>query len=159
LADAERLNGKMLRLHGAIGRESDDRFRTELHHLAHHDAIERLFVPEAELGRRRFRLSTDKGTDCAVSLDRDEVLADGTLLFLDQNRAVVVRVGAPKILRLRPATKEAALSLGWSAGHLHWRVRFEDGDLVVLLDGPIADYRVRIASLIKDGSVGEVDGH
>src|SRR5438128_857518 len=102
-------SGAMLRLHGVIGRETDDEWRGRLHHLEHHDAVERLFVPEAELGRRRFRLTTDKGTDCAVSLDRDEVLADGALLFLDNARAVVVRIGAPQIWRLRPTSREAAL--------------------------------------------------
>lgn len=148
----------MLRLHGVVGRETDPQVREQLHHLEHHDAVERLFVPEAELGRRRFRLATDKGTDCAVSLDRGEELADGSLLFLDRHRAVVVRIGAPKTWRLRPLRQEGALRLGWSAGHLHWRVRFEDGDLVVLLDGPRSDYAARIATLLDDGSVGQVDG-
>jgi urease accessory protein len=148
----------MLRLHGVIGLESDARVQSALHHLEHHDAIERLFVPESDLGRRRFRLTTDKGTDCAVSLARDDVLSDGSLLFLDDHRAVVVRVGAPKSWRLRAATKEGALRLGWAAGHLHWRVRFDGEALVVLLDAPLADYRARIEALLTEGAVEEIDG-
>jgi urease accessory protein len=147
----------VLRLHGVIGQETDDHLRGRLHHLAHHDAVERLFVPEGDLGRRRFRLATDKGTDCAVSLDRDEVLRDGALLFIDAERAIVVRVGAPQPWRLHATTREAALRLGFSAGHLHWRVRFDGDDLIVLLDGPKADYAARIATLIADGSVEPVD--
>src|SRR5258708_31125865 len=133
-------SGGMLRLHGVIGCETDDEWRAELHHLEHHDAIERLFVPEAELGRRRFRLTTDKGTDCAVTLDRDDILSDGALLFLDRQRAVVVRLGARKTWRLRAKTRDAALRLGWSAGHLHWQVKFDGDDLIVPLEAPAADY-------------------
>jgi urease accessory protein len=147
----------MLRLHGVIGQETDIHLRAQLHDLEHHDAIERLFIPEPELGRRRFRLTTDKGTDCAVSLDRTETLCDGALLFLDHQRAVVVRIGAPKTWRLRARTQQAALRLAWSAGHLHWRVMFDGDDLIVLLDGAVADYAARIAALISEGSVEQVD--
>ena len=48
--------------------------------------------------------------------------------------------------------------LGWHAGHLHWRVRFDGRDLVVLLDGPEAEYRDRIAALIEAGAVSIVEG-
>jgi urease accessory protein len=146
----------MLRLHGVIGRESDPALKSLLHSAEHHDGVELLFIPESDAGRRRFRLTTDKGTDCAVSLDRDEHLVDGALLLLDRSRAIVVRFGAPKTWRLRPASQEAALKLGWNAGNLHWRVRFEDEDLVVLIDGPLADYRARLAALIAGGAVREI---
>jgi urease accessory protein len=146
----------MLRLHGIIGRETDPALRPLLHDVEHDDGIEMLFVPEAELGRRRFRLTTDKGTDCAVSLDRDEDLTDGSLLFLDRKRAIIVRFGAPKTWRLTATSREASLRLGWHAGNLHWRARFEGDTLLVLLDGPLADYRARIAPLIADGSVREI---
>ena len=147
----------MLRLHGIIGRESDPALKATLHALEHHDGVERLFIPESDAGRRRFRLTTDKGTDCAVSLDRDEELCDGALLFLDRSRAIIVRFGAQKTWRLRAADQQSALKLGWNAGNLHWRVRFDGGDLIVLLDGPLADYQARIAALIAEGSVCEID--
>lgn len=146
----------MLRLHGIVGRETDHEVHDRLHALEHRDAIEWLFVPEAEAGRRRFRLTTDKGTDCAVSLERGEELSDGSVLLMDEARAVIVRLGAPKRWRLRPRSPEAALQLGWNAGNLHWRVSFEGAELVVLLDGPLDSYRARIARLIADGLVEEV---
>ena len=69
----------MLRLHGIIGQASDPDIAPLLHHLEHEGGIELLFVPPADLGRKRFRLETDRGTDCAVSLDRNEQLADGAI--------------------------------------------------------------------------------
>ena len=146
----------MLRLHGIIGHEKDAAHHGRIHALEHRDGIELLFVPPEEAGRKRFRLATDRGTDCAISLDRDEQLTDGALLYLDAERAVIVRFGAQAVWRLRPADAAAALKLGWNAGNLHWRVRFEGGDLIVLLDGPLADYRARLAPLLSEGIVSEL---
>ena len=148
----------MLRLHGVIAHQDDPAIRRRLHALAHANAIEYVFVSEAEAGRRRFRLITDRGTDCAISLDRSENLLNGAVLLLEPDRAIVVRLGEAKIWRLHPANQQAALQLGWHAGNLHWRVRFEATDLLVLLDGPLEDYRARIQPMITTGQVAERDG-
>jgi urease accessory protein len=146
----------MLRLHGILGHESDAGYHARLHELEHRDGIEILYVPPDEAGRKRFRLATDRGTDCAVSLDRDEDLADGALLFIDADRAIIARFGEQAVLRLRPASPAAALKLGWNAGNLHWRVRFDGDCLIVLVDGAKADYRARIAQLLNDGAVEDL---
>ncbi|MGC2781092.1 MAG: urease accessory protein UreE [Bradyrhizobium sp.] len=147
----------MLRLHGIIGRADDKVYAGKLHTLEHRGGIELLFVPSADAGRKRFRLTTDRGTDCAVSLDRDEELVDGALLHLDSDRAIIARFGEQKVWRLRARDPASALKLGWHAGNLHWRVRFEDDCLVVLLDAPLDTYRARILPLIESGEVVERD--
>ncbi|WP_158818923.1 urease accessory protein UreE [Methylocapsa sp. S129] len=146
----------MLRLHGVLGHESDTLYHARLHALEHHDGIELLFVPSEEAGRKRFRLATDRGTDCAVSLARGEELVDGALLYIDEEKAIVARFGRQRVWRLRPAHAAAALKLGWNAGNLHWRVRFEEDCLAILLDGPLAGYRARIAHLLDAGDIVEL---
>jgi urease accessory protein len=145
----------MLRLHGILGRASDKAYAGRIHTLEHRGGIELLFVPPADAGRKRFRLTTDRGTDCAVSLDRDEELIDGALLHLDAERAIIARFGEQQVLRLKARDDASALKLGWHAGNLHWRVRFEGDCLVVLLDAPIETYRARIKPLLDGGEVVE----
>lgn len=145
----------MLRLHGIIGRADDRAYAGRLHALEHRGGIELLFVPPEDTGRKRFRLTTDRGTDCAVSLDRDEQLVDGALLYLDSDRAIVARFGAQQVWRLRARDAASALKLGWHAGNLHWRVRFEGEHLVVLLEAPLDSYRARIRPLIESGEILE----
>ncbi|WP_316229732.1 urease accessory protein UreE [Bradyrhizobium sp. SZCCHNR1051] len=147
----------MLRLHGIIGRADDRAYARQLHALEHRGGIELLFVPPADAGRKRFRLTTDRGTDCAVSLDRDEDLIDGALLYLESDRAIIARFGEQRVWHLTPRDPASALKLGWHAGNLHWRVRFEDDCLVVLLDAPLETYRARIMPLIESGEVVERD--
>jgi urease accessory protein len=91
---------------------------------------------------------TDKGTDCAVSVDRAEDLTDGAVLLVEAARAIVLRVGAPKLWRLRARDAAAAMQLGWHAGNRHWRVRFDGDALLVLLDGQLADNLARLRSLL-----------
>lgn len=146
----------MLRLHGIIGRSDEAAYAAVLRDLEHQDGIELLFVPPSDAGRKRFRLTTDRGTDCAVSLDRDENLTDGALLYLDPTRAIIARFGEQEIWRLHPIDQAAALKLGWNAGNLHWRVRFEDDELIVLLDAPLHTYRARILPLLESGEVEEL---
>jgi urease accessory protein len=146
----------MLRLHGIIGRSDEAAYAAVLHDLEHQNGIELLFVPPSDAGRKRFRLTTDRGTDGAVSLDRDEALTDGALLYLDPTRAIIARFGEQEIWRLRPIDQAASLKLGWNAGNLHWRVRFEGETLHVLLDAPIHTYRARILPLLETGEVEEV---
>ena len=147
----------MLRLHGIVGKAQDPAYRAMLHELEHMDGIELLFVPPSDAGRKRFRLTTDRGTDCAVSIDRDEKLTDGAVLYIDPRRAIVARFGEQAVWRLRPKDQAAALKLGWNAGNLHWRVRFEEASLVILLDAPLHTYRARILPLLEEGDVLELD--
>lgn len=146
----------MLRLHGIIGKSDEAPYAGLLHDLEHQDGIELLFVPPSDAGRKRFRLITDRGTDCAVSLDRDEALSDGALLYLDPTRAIIARFGEQEIWRLKPIDQAASLKLGWNAGNLHWRVRFEGDVLHILLDAPLHTYRARILPLLESGEVEEV---
>jgi len=145
--------GAMVRLHGVVGHRADPRIGARLHALEHAHAVEYLLMPEADVGRRRLRLVTDKGTDCALSADRAEELTDGAVLLLEPARAIVLRVGAPKFWRLRARDAAAAMQLGWHAGNLHWRVRFAGDVLLVLLDAPLADYRARLRPLLVAGLV------
>ena len=146
----------MLRLHGLAGHERDAALHDRLHDLEQAGVVEQVFIDEGERGRRRFRLTSDRGSDCAISLDREEALTDGAVLLAEPDRAVLVRIGAPRLWRLRPATTAAAVRLGWSAGALHWRVRFDGDDLVIVLDGNVGDYRARIADLLAARGVTEV---
>jgi urease accessory protein len=146
----------VLRLHGIMGVADDPIYRAKLHELEHRNGLEFLYVPPWESGRKRFRLVTDRGTDCGVSIGRDEALVDGAILYLDEQRAIVVRFGSQALWRLCPATTSAALKVGWSAGNLHWRVQFEENCLVILLDGPLPEYRERIRTLLEEGEVEEI---
>lgn len=136
-----------------VGSRLDPKIADRLHHLDHHHAVDVLAIDGADLARRRLRAITNRGEEIAIALPRDEILFDGAVLILDSDRALVVRVGAERWLRLAPSDRAAALELGYHAGNLHWRVRFEGEDLLVALEGPPEDYLARLGGLSEAGRV------
>ncbi len=141
----------MLKLTAILGLASEPALGDRLHDLAHKGAVENLVLEQRDMLRHRLRATTDAGTDCAIALPRTTALQDGAVLLLEAERAIVVRAAEQRWLRLAPRDAAAALELGYHAGNLHWRVRFEDGLLAVALEGPEAAYLERLAAYLADG--------
>lgn len=148
----------MLKLESILGEANEPALAPRLHELGHANAVELLHVEERDLGRRRLRTATDAGTECAVLLPRKQRLFDGAVLYLDGRRAIVVRVGQPAWLRVRPRDAGVALRLGYAAGNLHWRVRFDGTDLLVALEhGDAEPYRARLEPLFEERAIELID--
>jgi urease accessory protein len=135
-----------------IGARHEPVLAGRLHDIGHHGAVEVLVVEPIDLPRRRFHAHTDRGTACFVALPRSTPLFDGAVVHLDDHRAIVVQVGEQRWLRLAPAAN-AALELGYLAGNLHWRVRFEGDCLLVALEGPRETYLARLRDFEQRGKV------
>jgi urease accessory protein len=140
-----------------IGFAAEPELAERLHDVSHRGGIEYLRIPPQDIGRRRLRITGDRGTDCAIALARDARLADGAVLLLEHDRAIVVRLGEQAWLRLRPADAAAAVELGYNAGNLHWKVKFDGAELLVAQDGPPALYTARLQPLLQSGRVSVVD--
>ncbi|HEX2886589.1 urease accessory protein UreE [Vineibacter terrae] len=139
-----------------IGDRGDPALAERLHEIGHHGVVETLVVDPADLPRRRFHSHTDAGTACFVALPRSARLFDGAVVWLEGQRVIVVRVGEQRWLRLAPGA-DAALELGYLAGNLHWRVRFDGDCLLVAVDGPIEAYLARLKDFQQRGKVRIVE--
>ena len=148
-------------LDGIVGWVTDRAVADRLHELRHHTdlehAVEYLHLDVHDLDRKRLRATSDAGTDYAIVLPRDSALADGAVLLLEPDRAVVVCAGAPRTMTLRANDIGAALRLGLLAGHLHWKADQLDDAVVVRLEGPESDYTSRIVELLESGRVESLD--
>jgi urease accessory protein len=143
----------MLKLTTILGSRADPHVAERLHQIGHHGAVEVLSLSAEDAARKRLRATTREGTDCAIALPREMSLFDGAVLLLEDLRAIVVHFNQQSWLRLVPQSAAAALELGYHAGNLHWRVRFEGAVLLVAIEGSVESYKVRIASLIEGGQV------
>ena len=140
-----------------IGHRFDAGIQEKL--LPHEDAgrIVRLKVPQAELGRRRFKAVDQDGTEYGIALPRTVSLRNGSVLELTGRRAVVIEAQDTEQLHLRARDAEGGIQLGWHAGHLHWRIRTSGRYVTVLLDGPREDYLVRIEQFLDSGLIEVID--
>ncbi|MGY9046479.1 urease accessory protein UreE [Puniceibacterium antarcticum] len=136
-----------LMLQTVLGLASEPEWHDLLHVLDHKGALEYISIPEAGAARKRLRLATDRGRDCAIALPREQALRDGAVLFHDGQLAIVVRIDGAARMRLRPATVSDAMRLGHWCGNLHWKVVFGDGVMDIILDGPSERYLDRLRDL------------
>ncbi len=146
----------MLKMTQVLGTASEPRIAERLHALSHRGAVEYVTLRREDTSRRRLHVFTDRGTEGAIILDRSERLANGAVLLLEEERAVVVRLEEAPWLALEPSDAAAALELGYFCGNMHWKVRFVGDYLHVSLQGPREDYLERLSHLIADGRVSVV---
>lgn len=144
----------MHRIDHVLGSRLEPTLSEKLHDLEHRGAVDIVQLPVVDLARRRLLTITRGGEELAIALPRDQRLFDGAVLFLDSERAIVVRAGTQRWLRLEPRAISDAIELGYHAGNLHWRVRFEGEALLVALEGRSEDYTARLGDLISARKVG-----
>lgn len=141
----------MLRVTGLVGNASDPEIAESLHALSHAGRVEYVTLNRADMSRRRLRVTTDKGTECAVVLARSESLSNGAVLVLDNDRAIIVRMSEEEWLAIAASDAAMALELGYLAGNMHWRVRFDGEVLQIALEGAESSYLARLAPLLDSG--------
>ncbi len=140
----------MLLVERVLGSRIEASLSERIHHLQHHGQVDVLVLKAAELARRRFRATSEAGLEVAIALPRDQKLFDGAVLYLDDERALVVKVDAEHWLRLQPRSIADAVELGYQAGNLHWRVRFSGEAMLVALEGPVDRYLERLGALVTE---------
>jgi len=147
----------MLHLNNIIANAADAGVAETLHRLEHKGRVETIVLGAADTARKRLRVATDKGTDCAIAISRAERLENGSVLELSEDRAIVVRMKETDWLVLTARDEAAALELGYFVGNLHWRVRFDGTRIMVALEGTRQAYLDRIEGHLADGRVRLID--
>lgn len=147
----------MLVLKEIIGRAGDPDISRRLHELSHLGKVEYITLSREDARRRRVRVVTDHGTECAVVLRRSARIVDGAVLLLEHDRAVVTRLSEQSWLSLAPHDIAAALELGYQVGNSHWRVRFNGPVLRIALEGPERNYLDRLTAFFSDHRVTRAD--
>ena len=142
-----------MRVTSLVGLAGDADVGERLHALSHVGKVEYVILNRADMSRHRLRVVTDRGTECAIALPRSEKLANGAVLLLEAERAIVVRMQEEDWLDVAAVDNAAALELGYLAGNMHWRVRFDGTVLKIALEGPEASYLARLAPLQDSGRI------
>lgn len=143
----------MIQINRVLGHSHDSKLSSLLHDLSHHNKVEYIVLDRANLQRRRFRTKTDKGTDCAISISRDKKLSNGAVLLLENDRAIVVKMAEDQWLSLKPKNLSTAIELGYFAGNMHWRVKFEKERLDIALESPEEIYLDRLKDFFNEKKI------
>jgi urease accessory protein len=140
-----------------LGYATDQEIAHKLHHLEHDGAIHYITLKKQDTLRHRLRVVTDAGEELAIALPRSEQLCNGAVLLLESRRAIVVRMEAEQWLILKARDTAAALEVGYFAGNMHWKVKFEGDTLRIGLEGPPQGYIDRLHNILTDGKAVRFD--
>ncbi len=143
----------MIQINQVLGHSHDSNLSSQLHDLSHHKKVEYIVLDHANLQRRRFRAQTDQGTDCAVTISRENKLSNGAVLLLEEDRAIVVKMAEDQWLSIRPKDVSTAIELGYFAGNMHWRVKFEHERLDIALESPKEIYLERLKDFLDQNKI------
>lgn len=135
------------------GNESDPAIALRLHQIEHVGQLHTFILAAEDMQRHRLRGKTDRGLECAIALPRDVALADGAVLHLADDIAIVVRAAPTRWISFTPRDAVSALELGYIAGNMHWKVRFEGETITVAQWAAEADIVSRVQHLIDAGQV------
>jgi len=144
----------MLRIDHVLGSRLEPALSEKIDRLEHRGAVDVVNIPMADLTRRRLLTTTRGGEELAIALPRGQKLFDGAVLLIDGKRAIVVRAATERWMRLEPRSIGDAIELGYHAGNLHWRVRFQGEVLFVALEGRPEDYTAQLGEMISGRRVG-----
>jgi urease accessory protein len=141
-----------------LGYATDHEIAHRLHHLEHDGAVHYITLNKQDTLRHRLRTVTDHGEEIAIALPRTEQLSNGAVLLLESDRAIVVRMETAQWLALKAKDAAAALEVGYFAGNMHWKVKFDYDVIRIALEGSEQPYLDRLHHLLSAGKAQRIDG-
>jgi len=146
-----------MQLTAIVGFADQEDIAGQLHDLEHQGKVDEIILAREDLARRRIRTRTAGGIECTISLPRHQRLRDGAVLLLEEARAIVVRALPERWLTFEPPDVTAALELGYFAGNMHWRVRFEGSRLSIGVEEDQSFYLERLGPLLAARRIARRD--
>ena len=87
-----------------------------------------------ELSKRILRIETDQGTDVALSLDQEEPLQYGDILFEDAERRIAVRTKMEAVIVIRPKDMTEMGKAAFELGNRHTPSLIDENEIIVRAD-------------------------
>ncbi|WP_257350384.1 urease accessory protein UreE [Pseudalkalibacillus decolorationis] len=87
-----------------------------------------------ELNKRILRKTTDQGTDVAISLDQDQPLHFGDLIYEDKERQIAVRTKLEEVIVIHPKTITEMGKAAFELGNRHTPCLISENEIIVRYD-------------------------
>lgn len=105
--------------------------------------LERVYMESDELVKRIQRVTTDHGKEIGIRLPENRELADGDILFQDENNMIIVSVKKDDLLTIQPVSIQQMGDIAHQLGNRHLPAQFEGEEMLV-------QYDYLVEKLLKD---------
>ncbi|MDC3415892.1 urease accessory protein UreE [Aquibacillus salsiterrae] len=87
-----------------------------------------------ELNKRILRKKTNKGTDIAISLEEQEPLKVGDIIYQDESMQVVIRTKKEKVYIIYPVSNTQMGKMAFELGNRHTQCLISSDEIIVRYD-------------------------
>ena len=96
--------------------------------------IERIYLNSEELLKRILRVTSDHNKEYGISLENDEKLKDGDILYKEDKTLIVIKVNQEDVLIIKPSNMTEMGIIAHELGNRHLPAQFEDGKMIIQYD-------------------------
>lgn len=106
--------------------------------------VERVFLSSDDLVKRIQRVTTDHGNEVGIRLKDPIELIDGDILYMDDTKAIVLKVTADDLLVIRPNSIKQMGEIAHQLGNRHMPAQFEEQEMLIQYDYLIEEMLQRL---------------
>ncbi|MDO5517070.1 MAG: urease accessory protein UreE [Clostridium sp.] len=96
--------------------------------------VETIYLNSEDLLKRILRVTSDHNREYGISLEKNEELKDGDLLYNTDKKLIVVKVNCEDVLVIKPSSMEEMGTIAHALGNRHMQAQFEENTMIVQYD-------------------------
>lgn len=96
--------------------------------------VETIYLNSEDLLKRILRVTSDHNREYGISLEKNEELKDGDLLYNEDKKLIVVKVNCEDVLVIKPSSMEEMGTIAHALGNRHMQAQFEEDTMIVQYD-------------------------
>lgn len=102
--------------------------------------VENIYITNDDVLKRVIIITSDQNIEYGIKLEEDKKLADGDILFQDDQKLVVVRLELSDVLEIAPRTIGEMAIVAHNLGNRHMPAQFDADKMIVPYDYLVEEY-------------------
>ncbi|WP_294354642.1 urease accessory protein UreE [uncultured Clostridium sp.] len=96
--------------------------------------VETIYLDNEDMLKRILRVKSDHNREYGISLDNNEKLKDGDLLYNEEKKLIVVKANAEDVLVIKPVNMTEMGTIAHALGNRHLQAQFDREQMIIQYD-------------------------
>ena len=96
--------------------------------------VETIYLNNEDMLKRILRVKSDHNREYGISLDNNEKLKDGDLLYKEEKKLIVVKANAEDVLVIKPVNMTEMGTIAHALGNRHLQAQFDREQMIIQYD-------------------------
>lgn len=96
--------------------------------------VEKIYLSSDDMLKRILRVTSDHNREYGISLEGNEKLKDGDILYNEDKKLIIVRSENDDVLVITPGDLTEMGKIAHSLGNRHLPAQFENGEMIIQYD-------------------------